>query len=252
MQERAAMTEYLTAKQVQTLLKVDRTTVYRMLKDGRLSGTKIGQQWRFTRADVDALLSDGHLALTEAPEAEDSLPLHCVQRMQDVFAEVAQVGSVTTSPEGLPLTEISNTCSFCRLILESESGRLACQSSWRKLAHQTERRPRFVSCHAGLQYARAPIDMNGKLTAMLIAGQFYAEPPDADEEQERILQLAEKHEIDNHLLAQAATDLPVLDERMRSQIGSWLEKVARTFEDIGEERVELMGRLRSIAEMSSI
>ena len=51
------MDAYLTAKQVEDLLNVDRTTIYRMLKDGRLAGVKIGQQWRFYTHKVEELLS---------------------------------------------------------------------------------------------------------------------------------------------------------------------------------------------------
>src|SRR5947209_1519359 len=51
------MSELLTVKEVQELLKVDRITVYRMLKDGRLTGVKIGHQWRFSRQEIDSLLS---------------------------------------------------------------------------------------------------------------------------------------------------------------------------------------------------
>ncbi|MEA3337542.1 MAG: PocR ligand-binding domain-containing protein [Chloroflexota bacterium] len=247
------MTELLTAKQVQDLLLVDRTTIYRMLKDGRLNGTKIGHQWRFDRQEVQAFLSGGHSLPTESVLSEDVLPFQCVQATQDVFAEVAQVGSVTTDPQGQPLTEISNTCSFCRLILSSDSGRRACQESWRRLAQQSEQRPAFVNCHAGLQYARARIELDsGQLTAMLIAGQFYARPPDPAEETARVQRLAQTHELDGQVLTAAASKLPVLDQRMRNQIGRWLEKVAHTFEDIGRERAELMGRLRTIAEMSAI
>ena len=47
----------LTAKQVQELLHVDRTTIYRMLKDGRLTGIKVGQHWRFSEQEVDDLVS---------------------------------------------------------------------------------------------------------------------------------------------------------------------------------------------------
>ncbi len=242
--------ELLTAKQVQDLLLVDRTTVYRMLKDGRLSGSKIGYQWRFARADVEALLSGGRLTADDESDDSEVLPLHCVQRVQDVFAEVAQIGSVTTDPQGAPLTEISNSCPFCRLVLDTESGRQACQASWRRLASQSDHRPAFATCHAGLQYARARIEVNGQFTAMLIAGQFYAQSPDASEEQARVQRLAREHEIDGQALGQAAGQLRVLDERMLHQIGGWLEKVARTFEDFGRERSALMNRLRSIAEIS--
>lgn len=248
------MTDYLNARQVQQLLQVDRTTIYRMLQDGRLAGAKIGQQWRFERGKVESLLAGE--AAAPAPSAAASaaiLPLPCVQRLQDVFAEVAQVGAVTTDPDGMPMTAISNACAFCNLILASETGRRDCQASWARLARQSEQRPAFASCHAGLQYARARIELAGReLGAMLIAGQFYAQPPDAAEEAARIRALAHKHTIEEDALAQAARRLPVLDERMRGQIGNWLEKVAHTFEDIGRERADFVNRFRVIAEMSSL
>ncbi len=58
--------KFLTAKQVQELLHVDRTTIYRMLKDGRLTGIKVGQQWRFSASEVDDLLA-GVLSMEEGP-----------------------------------------------------------------------------------------------------------------------------------------------------------------------------------------
>ncbi len=54
------MTDLLTTREVKELLKLDRTTIYRMLKQGRLSGVRVGQQWRFTRQAVEALLRGEH------------------------------------------------------------------------------------------------------------------------------------------------------------------------------------------------
>src|SRR6266511_3627367 len=140
------MNELLTAREVQDLLKIDRTTIYRMLKDGRLTGVKVGKQWRFARQELDALLS-GDDAVDESPPARltDILPLHCVQPIQDVFADVAGVGAVTTAPDGEPLTQLSNGCRFCALMLSSPSGRQACMRSWQQLAAQSDRRPAFVA-----------------------------------------------------------------------------------------------------------
>jgi excisionase family DNA binding protein len=247
------MNELLTAREVQDLLKIDRTTSYRMLKDGRLTGVKVGKQWRFARQELDALLSGADGAdEVPAPRPTDVLPLHCVQPIQDVFAEVAGIGAVTTAPNGEPLTQLSNGCRFCTLMLSSASGRQACMRSWRQLAAQSDRRPAFVACHAGLQYARARIEVNGELIALLIAGQFYADAPDPDETLGRIERLAATHGIDAHALAEAALDIPTLDQRMRAKISTWLERVASTFETIGHERNELMGRLRRIAAMSTL
>lgn len=247
------MPTLLTAKQVEELLNIDRTTVYRMLKDGRLSGVKIGQHWRFNAADVEALLSGNQtVKTTTLPVTADVLPLHCMQPVQDVFAEIAEVGAVTTSLEGQPLTKISNSCDFCKLILGSEDGRKACIASWKKLAQQQTDSPEFIKCHAGLEYARARIDVHGTLIAILVTGQFYTGTPNPEEERARLEQLAQQYNIDLDLLILAAQKITVLEERNICQITGWLERVAQTFEQISSERVVLMDRLKQISTLTEI
>lgn len=247
------MDDLLTTKQLQELLKIDRTTVYRMLNDGRLTGIKVGGQWRFSRQEVEGQLTGARSAKSSAPTiSTDVLPLRCVQAVQNVFAEIAGVGSVTTAPDGEPLTKISNSCRFCNLILASESGRQACVESWRKLAQQSESRPRFVTCHAGLQYARSRIEVGGTFTAMLIAGQFNDSAPDPEQLSQQVRLLAHKHGIDPDALAEAVQDIPVLDADKQEGIGGWLNTVAQTFEEIGHERAMLMNRLQQIAAMSTL
>jgi excisionase family DNA binding protein len=241
----------LTAKQTQEMLKVDRTTIYRMLKDGRLNGVKVGQQWRFYTSDVNDLLAGAkRLGESNIPILADILPLRCVQSVQDVFAEIAQVGAVTADKEGQPLTKISNSCGFCKLILGSEEGRQACIASWRQLVDQKDAAPEFTSCHAGLQYARARIEVQSELIAILVAGQFYLHEPQPEEQHERLVELAGKYSIDLTLLTQAARQISVLDAHKVPQISGWLEQVAHTFEQISAERADLMNRLRQISAMS--
>jgi len=246
------MDELLTTKQVQDILQVDRTTIYRMLNDGRLVGIKIGQQWRFSRQEVESLLSGNHTVEEKDHLPMQALPIHCIQAIQDVFSEVAEIGSVITSAEGEALTHVSNMSGFCQLIQNSPSGRLACRKSWQRLAEEAEKTPTFFTCHAGLQYARAQIEINGQLGAMLIAGQFYANPPAADDQADLLQRLAAKHQIDIEALSKAAEKISILDARKRSQISAWLERVAHTFEDIGRERSALLGRLSKIAAMSTL
>ena len=248
------MDNLLTAKQVQDLLNVDRTTIYRMLKDGRLTGVKVGQHWRFPAREVNDILTGttSRVNELEGPLPKNILPLHCVQPMQDVFAEVAEVGVVTADKDGIALTRVSNSCDFCKLIMGSDEGRAACSESWTKLVNQEKTAPEFTTCHAGLQYARARIEVQSELIAILIAGQFYVEEPDPQEEKERIQALAQKYHISEDLLLQASRQISALDGRKFSKISGWLERVATTFEQISSERVNLMGRLRQIAEMSAL
>jgi len=249
------MDELITTKQVQDLLQVDRITVYRMLKDGRLSGVKVGSQWRVRRTELSDLLL-GERSLEVSPDQQlhpnEILPVHCLQVIQDVFAEMSNVGSLTTDPDGQPLTEISNSCEFCDLILQSPSGRQACIASWKRLAQTPKSDPDFTQCHAGLQYARGRIEFEDRLTGVQIAGQFYFSEPDKREERARIQTLAETHMLDPQRLHSAAQDIRILGREKQSQISKWLQKVANTFEIIAMERADLVGRLENIAAISSL
>lgn len=247
------MDELLTTKQVQAHLQVDRTTIYRMLKDGRLQGVKVGQHWRFPRASVEAMLSE-----STAPPAKqvtpslsrEALPIHCLQVVQDVSAETAEVGALTTDTDGLPLTEISNSCHFCNLILSTQSGRQACINSWRKLAQQYDAQPRFVTCHAGFHYARARIEVNGVPTAMLIAGQFFISPPDPAVREAQIQQLAERHGLSAAELSACDQQPNILSKSKQMKITTWLKKLADTFAILSLERADMLDRLQRIATIS--
>jgi len=244
------MDELITTKQVQDILQVDRITIYRMLKDGRLNGVKVGNQWRFNFRDIENLLSPGVQTEQEYAPAE-VLPLHCIEVIQEVFAEILDVGAVTTDIEGQPATEISNSCEFCDLIFESPSGRLACIESWKKLAQTPKGDPQFYQCHAGFQYARGRIEQDGKLISITVAGQFLTSPPHPEELEECIDTLSKRHNIRREALEEASKGIRVLGEDKQEQIGKWLKKIANTFEIITHERAELIGRLANIAEMST-
>ena len=256
------MDTLLTTKDVQELLKVDRITIYRMLKDGRLTGIRVGSQWRFSQKEVQAMISFGpeknepDTLIVDIDESIDPtaqmLPLYCVKTLQDVFAEIAQVGSVTTDPNGIPITEISNLTPFCALMLSNKTGRARCIASWKNLAEKSKLNGNFHTCHAGLNYAAANIEIDGAFVALLITGQFYAQNPDPIEVEKRLKNIAEEYGIDLVTLTQAARLLNVLPEVTRSHIFRWLEKVAGTFGHLGQERTEMVNRLRQIAAMSSI
>jgi len=50
------MSDMLTAKEMQELLQVDRSTIYRMAEMGRLPAIKVGKQWRFPGDQVETWL----------------------------------------------------------------------------------------------------------------------------------------------------------------------------------------------------
>jgi ligand-binding sensor protein len=226
-----------------------------MLNDGRLTGIKVGKHWRVPRSSIEAILEGG------VPDLQDGkpsitpqvLPIHYVQFIQDVFAEVAGFGSVTTTKEGEPLTSISNSCQFCDLILASKTGYQGCLNSWKKLASLPPAEEiSFFTCHAGLKYAYSRIYIDGEFTATLIAGQYHVDDPDPQWVSIHTRELAQQHGINPDALAEAVKNVPVIHERIQSKIGKWLQKVVTTFGEIGSERAELIRRLNHIADMTKL
>jgi len=247
------MTDFLTAKQVIKLLNIDRTTLYRMLKESRIKGIKVGSHWRFPANEITSIVEGNQNKKSLPLELSfDSLPLHCLQPIQEVFAEIAQVASVTTDQDGIPITEFSNSCKFCGMILSSETGRKECYNSWKNLNFKNNSEKIFNTCHAGLNYAGAPIYQDGKQIAKLIAGQFYSEEQDESLREIQIKQLAKDYSLSANELLEAAKEINGIDERKKNNLSNWLLKVAKSFEQIGRERKEFIQRLQNIAEISKL
>lgn len=249
---KVAMDDFLTAKQVIEILSIDRTTLYRMLRENRITGVKVGSQWRFRRPDIECLLQPAEGEPSQVLVSRDILPLHCLQPIQEVFSDMIQVSAVTTDADGEPISQFSNPCRFCELILASKKGKAGCLRSWKDIQFSNDDKTAFATCHAGLNYAGANIMMDGNKVAKLIAGQFYVSRPDEKEEKKRVRKLAAEFGIDEKELLKAATEVTIMDKRITSFLGKWLLKVANSFATLGYERRELMNRLKNIAEMSKL
>jgi excisionase family DNA binding protein len=254
------MDTLLTTRQLQDLLQVDRITIYRMLNDGRLQGFKVGGQWRFSRQSIERWIQGQQASLKVAGSpiaagdvrpSPESLPISCIEAIQAIFAEALDVGTVTTAVDGTPLTSISNSCEFCDLILQTETGRQRCISSWREAAATPSGAvPRTAECHAGLGYVWGRIEIRGEFIAATHAGQFLNQPLSDADFSGRISELSKATGLEPDSLRDALASVPVLDRDKRKQVPRLLGRVAETFSEIGEERLSLLVRLERIAEMT--
>jgi excisionase family DNA binding protein len=251
--------DLLTTKQLQDLLQVDRITIYRMLNDGRLRGFKVGGQWRFSRREIEQWLFEqrADLDVMEAPPAAgadlmpspQALPLSCIQAIQAVYAEALDIAAVTTDLDGSPLTDISNSCDFCNLILSSPEGRARCATSWKR-GPSGQVQP----CHAGLLCTSSVIVVGGQRVAITAGCQFTVQRPDEMDDGwlSGLPALAAGLGLDAKELRAAAGTVQVVSQERLAHISSLLRRVVDTFSEIGQERLSFLSRLQHIAEISNI
>ena len=199
------MTDLLTTRQVQELLKVDRTTIYRMVDGGQLPAMRVGKQWRFARTEVERWLHAGRSSDLElltggqreppAPNAQplasaengnlaDILPVACAQAAQDAFADLLGATLLITDMQGRPVTKISNPCGFFDALMGGNPESLQhCVRTWQQMAGDVALDPKFSLSEMGLLCARGLIRVGSELKGMVVIGGIAPEnwPPAAEQ-----------------------------------------------------------------------
>jgi excisionase family DNA binding protein len=247
------MDDYLTARQTQELLKVDRITVYRMINDGRLHGTKIGQQWRFSRGDVESLLNGLRFGEDFGNAAEEnSLPVHCLQTIQDLFSAVSEFPAVLINMQGMPITTMSRDCGYCRLVCGTPAGKKACQASWGKfiqLAHNGERR---FTCHAGLHYAGTFVSIGADPIGLFLVGGFRREGVYSILGDLSFEKISQSTGAPQEVIRSEYEAIPLLLFEQEEKIDAWAASTSQAFESILQERSTFARRLKKIADLTQI
>ena len=198
---------FLTTQQVQDLLDVDASTIYRMAGDGRLPAVRIGRQWRFPAADIEAMLRPGGATPdTSAPvegrplgpapaggepalpptdrrggtaaapvavpttSTESPLPAQLATATLEVVAPALGVSMVVTDLAGRPLTPIVNPAPAIVARSQDPDFGIACATEWRGFAHEPHLAPRLEPGRFGFLCAHSLVRRGASLVAMVLAG----------------------------------------------------------------------------------
>ncbi len=251
------MTDLLTTKQVQTLLRVDRTTIYRMVESGQLPAIRVGKQWRFAKGDVEkwlraartqhyaqAIATPGEAGASSgaaeppsatSPDLQALLPLPCVQLIQDTFADMLGVMILTTDMQGRPITRISNPCGYFTSLVEQDPRVVEqCIHTWQQLAGDPALAPKFSTSELELLCARGAIHVGTELKGMVIVGGIAPEnwPPST----ERMAAIAETLDL-NATAVQAGIDAVYrLDRTAQTRVLGFVQRIADIISHIVEDR----------------
>ncbi|MCX6028234.1 MAG: PocR ligand-binding domain-containing protein [Chloroflexi bacterium] len=267
------MADLLTTNQVQDLLQIDRTTIYRMVESGRLPAIRVGKQWRFPRPEIErwlqtqTVMSAPASGSTEQPAISphhvngaaragasstlrDLLPITCSQFIQDAFADILGVMMVVTDMQGQPVTKISNPCGFYTALTQDPNAVSQCIRGWQQLAADPAMGPKFYPSEMGLLCARGLIRVGSELKGMAVIGGIAPEvwPPSA----EQMACLAETFDLNAADVAANADAVYRLDRAAQEKALRSVQRVADIFSHIAEERNELCGRLQAIASLTAL
>jgi ligand-binding sensor protein len=172
----------------------------------------------------------------------------CIQAVQSIFADAMGIAAVTTDIEGYALTEVSNSCDFCRTILSSKEGLRRCSDFWKNLG-----KGGMDTCHAGLLSAGERITTNGKWVGIVVVCQLDLQSGEGRNDvawKENLSQLASALDLPEKSLHAAAAGVRTIRPDQLPRVTRLVKQVADTFSKIGEERLALLGRLERIAEIT--
>ena len=171
----AVRTDLLTAQQVQDLLRVDRSTVYRMADSGRLAAVKVGRQWRFPTASIRSLLHGSGVDVPVVPPSPPPPAPSAPDRQQatavlELAADLLGVMLVVTDMDGRPVTDVVNPCPWFAERLDDPALLETCTQEWQDLADDPDLEPRFRTGAHGFDCARTFVRTGSRLVGMVLAG----------------------------------------------------------------------------------
>lgn len=248
----------LTTKDLQQLLHVDRSTIYRMAEAGQLPGMKVGRQWRFPTDLINRWLEERNMRPAEAAGNQYAelnvgslsalLPPEYIASIGDLFGEMLGVMVVVTDMDGNPLAEPSNQCGFFEVINEQPGAVRQCVAGWRELAHDLDLAPRFAPSHLGLLCARSYVRVGSELRGIILAGGIAPEqwPPPASQ----IEQMSSDFGVEAQLISDHLDEVFHLDDAGRQRVLTHLPRLARFLSEVTNERKKLLSKLDAIAALA--
>jgi excisionase family DNA binding protein len=253
------LTDLLTTHQVQDLLSIDRTTIYRMVQGGQLPAIRVGKQWRFARAEIDRWLrsqaASGAAVQRAAPDGAaptlaDLLPLPSLQLIQDAFAEALGVMMVVTDMEGRPVTRVSNSCGLYETVIGNAEAATRCIQGWQRMAGGLTMEAKFLPNELGLLCTRGLIRSGNELKGMVFLGGIA--PDDWPPSPEGIEAIAAHHGLDPECVQNSILAVHRLDRPERERALGFAQRLADICSHMMEDWSSLHRRLQAIASLTTL
>ncbi len=246
---------YLTTRQLQELLQVDRLTIYRLLDAGDIPAFKIGRQWRFDSREIERWLnkrSDTQSASSEQAEPTtrsqgiENLPLAGMQTIQDSFARVLGLRLAIVTKRAQPVTSPSNEQPLDQL-LQTTSARLDYLAV---LIEAGQKNLELEEDGAIVGMLSQTLQLGQQGVAWLCCGPFvYAERTEALHA--NLDRMAQACDLPRELLYQALLKTRALNQAEREQFAALLTSLAVAIETLIAQEQAFRQHLQKIAALAT-
>lgn len=250
------MTAMLTTKDLQEIMNVDRSTIYRMAESGKLPAIKVGRQWRFPADEIDAWLAGGDqtpkpvdLAAEQAVgDLADMLLPGVTKPLAELLGSIFGVMVLVTDLDGESLIEPANPCGLFKFVHDHPTTNPLCAETWRELGSDPDRLPRFRPTPLGFECARGFIRVGPEVKGMVIMGGIAPSewPPAADQ----VRAIAAELGVSADSIADHIDEVFYLDRSHQAWVLEYLPRISSLFSRIARERSRLVDRLDTIASLA--
>lgn len=162
----------LTTRDVQQIIRVDKSTIYRMAETGRIPAVKVGRQWRFPEDRLHEWLEGGSPASGRetSPPADRRLRTAALHAVAEYLAAATGTMAVLTDMAGRPLAGPANPCGLFQAVHSYPGVMERCVLGWQELAGDLDFEPRWRPTPLGFLCARSLFRTGNRLEGMVLVG----------------------------------------------------------------------------------
>jgi hypothetical protein len=173
---------------------------------------------------------------------EDIFDIEEIQRLQDLFADVNEVASIITQPDGTPITQPSNFTRFCsEIVRKSEKGQLNCFKSDAIIGKYNSNGPTIQRClSSGLWDAGVTINVGDIHIANWLIGQVR----NREEKSENLLQYADEISANRTDFMDAYNEVPIMSVDRFGKVANMLAAFVKEITDKAYKNIQLKKEAR--------
>lgn len=249
--------ELLTTREVQSLVRLNRVTIYRLIRDGEFPAVKIGGQWRFPRKAIEAWLSGQsspaqigpfyERGTSPYPPALDEIFIHSgLKPVLEAFADATGVSVFVVDNQGELLTDCMECYPFCRAIKRNAAD----QQDWLEILQEpTGVEDENLRCHEGLNYLSAAIILSGESAAWVVMGPFVTDEAHLQAIERTLPALATRYGVDPIDLWNDLHTVQQIGPEQAKLLGGLLSQVVSVITQLAYERNTVTQRLHQIGQL---